>query len=604
MDARPQDIARGRALGGACVRVAAGVLLALAARPAGGQAVTPLLVRADSLWGAGRPDSAAVLYRAALMQDSLASSRAVFRVATTLAWASRTDSALALFARYERMEPGDYGGPLARARTLAWASRYAPALGVLDSLSQAMPLEREIALFRAQVLAWAGDLSAAAARYRDWLVRSPEDDDARAGLARTLSWDGRFDDAAAEYGLLASRAPAEAAKGIARVTAWRGDLDAARAQWADVTVRFPTDPEGWTGLAQVERWQGRARDADRALAQALVVRPGYPDAISQRAWVRAELAPAGDVSVAYGNDSDQNRMLTTTVSGSLAPPWQGRATLSAQFRTAEFSAFRGTSTAVRLSSSWTPAGTAWTLRGEGGVTLLSGDDPTVGLLPIGGPPGSVPASRSVGTLLSYSVRASGPVAPRVVAGISASGGPFDETAVLIVRRIRSDGLDGDISITLPGRFTVGGGASWARIGNGATPNARLAMSGALRYAVTRGSWLGVVARTFGYDTTAGGDGYFAPQRFTLVEAAAHFELPKDIGWNVLADVGVGTQTIRIGSNPSTNKGAQRAQLGVLYRPIPGTEWSAVLWIANVASPFAATSEYRAGGLTARGRLVF
>ncbi len=599
--------ARARALRGACAHACAGLALA-AALPLGARAqsaVTTLIVRADTLWEAGRTDTAAVLYRAALADDSLATPRAVLRVAIAFSWANQTDSALRYFARYARMEPGDYRGPLGRARTLAWASRHGAALATLDSLAAALPSAREVALFRAQVLAWAGDLAGAKAQYRAWLTAHADDDEARAGLARTLTWDGRFDDAATEYRSLEARLPAEAAKGIARVTAWRGDLVAAHAQWAQVTERYPLDPEGWVGLAQVSRWQGRALDADRALAQALVVSPGYADAISQRVWVRADLAPAGDVLTAYTNDSDQNRMLTVATSAAATPPWPGRLTATVQTRRAEFSAYTGTSTAVRAVASWAPGGTAWTFAVDAGVTV-QGDNASTFLAPGGaGAPGGRPlASDRPSALFAYGLRATGPVAAGVVGSIGVAGGAFDETAVLIVRRIRTDGVDGDLTATLPGRFTLSAGAGWATIGNGSSPNRRLMFNGALRYTLSRGSWIGALARTFAYDTSAGADGYFAPQRFTLFEAAAHFELPRDIGWNVLADAGLGSQAIRIGGASDEAKGAQRAQLGVLYRPTPGTELLGSVWIANVASPFATTADYRAGGITLRGRLRF
>ena len=571
-----------------------GAVLAAACAQSGGaqgggaQGARELLARGDSLWGAGKTDSAAVVYRAALALDSLASAGAVLRVANVFAWTSRTDSALRWYARFERMEPHDASGPIGRARALAWASRYEGSLAVLDSLVRAAPSERDAVLLRAQVAAWAGDLTGSTAEYRAWIGTHAGDDEARAGLARTLSWDGKFEEAAAEYRALEVRMPAEAAKGLARLTSWRGDLEGSRAQWTDVTVRYPKDPEGWTGLAQVQRWQGRVRESDTALGQALALSPGDPDAIAQRAWVKSDLAPSGEVLLAYSNDSDQNQATTLAVTTGVAPAWQGRATVMAQVRRASLGAFIGTTTSLRAATTWTPSGTAWSLRGEVGISLLTDNQ----------------AATVQGTAIAYVARASGTVAEGVVAGVTVAGGSFDETATLITKRIRTDGVDGDLAVTLPGRFSLLGGIGWAKVGNGATPNSRLTLSGAVHYALSRGSWLGVRVRSQGYDTTAAGDGYFAPQRFTVAELAAHFELPKDIGWNVLADAGVGTQSIAVTGTPTTNTGTQRAQLGVLFRPEPGQEFSAAIWIANVASPFTVTTDYRAGGVIVRGRLRF
>ena len=569
------------------------VLGAAPAAPAAAQRPADLAVRADSLWRAGATDSAVRLYHVILAPDSLASSRAVYRIATSLAWAAKTDRALALYSRYERMEPTDWGGPLARSRTQAWAGRYKPSLATLDSLARARPEEQEVALLRAQVLAWAGDLAPSANRYREWLARHTDDDEARAGLARTLSWDGRFDEAEAEYRALATRAPAEGTKGLARIAAWRGNLRDAEQQWAATTAAYPKDPETWVGLALVQRWQGRARDADRSLAAALRVTPGYPDAISQRAYVRAELEPAVDPVLAYTNDSDQNRVTTLSVAGSIAPSWQGRAFGVVQWRQGTLGPTTGSSATVRGGATWTPIGSPMMLRAELGMSFLSRS------ISVGGTPRSGPASQVL-----YALRASGPLTSRVSVGLALAGGAFDETAVLIAGGVRTDGVDADVTVVLPARLTLSGGAGWMRVGSGTVANQRAAFSGALRYAVTRASWVGVVARTFGYDTLAAADGYFSPQRFSLAEVAAHFELPRDLGWNVAADAGIGAQEIRVGSAPSSGKDAQRAAIALLYRPRPGTEYSAGLWIANVASPFAATSEYRAGGLSLRGRVGF
>lgn len=571
-----------------------GCILVLASPAAvASQEAAALIRRGDSAWQAGHQDSAATLYRAALAQDSLASSRAVFRVATTMAWASRTDSALALFARYERMEPRDWSGPLARARTQAWASRTSSALGTLDSLAAAHPTEREVVLLRAQVQSWAGDLASSGKGYGAWVAAHPDDDEARAALARTLAWDGRFDAAEREYQSLLPRLPAEAIKGLARVSSWRGDYETARRRWIDATVAYPADPECWVGLGQVERWMGRTRDAERSLTSALRIRPGYGDALSQLGWVHAELQPALLPLLSLTDDSDANRVTTLSLSGDMAPSWQGRLAGGVQLRQAVLGPTSGTSLTLRGGASWAPFGATWSVRAEAGLSLLQRS------LAIGSPLVPGPGSQWL-----YALRVGGPLTPGLSIGASASGGAFDETAVLIARGLRTDGVDVEATLSLPARLTLTAGASWMRVGGGAVANSRNAVSAGLRYTLARGAWVGVQGRTFGFDTLARFDGYFSPQRFTLLEAAAHFELPKDLGWNLIADVGIGGQEIRVGTAPSSGKDAQRASIAIVYRHTPKTEVSAGLWIANVASPFAASSEYRAGGLTLRGRVGF
>jgi tetratricopeptide (TPR) repeat protein len=585
-----------RARAGAVALVAG----ALVARPAAAQDAARL-ARADSLWAAGQVDSAAAIYRTVLGATPTARPDLVLRVANAFAWSQRTDSALAWYAHYARLAPGDAQGPVGRARTLAWAARRAEALVVLDSVVRAAPAERDAVLLRAQVQAWAGDLGQAADSYRAWLATHADDDEARAGLARTLSWDGRFEDAATEYKRLEARAPAEAAKGIARVTAWRGDLAAAQAQWSDVTRRFPQDPEGWTGLAQVERWQGRTREADAALARALAVSPGYADAVEQRAWVRADLATAGDVLVATNTDSDKNSGLTVSATSLFTPAWQGRVSVQGVWRRTTLGVTDGSTFGLRAATTWRPDGTAWSVRAELGIAKLW---PESGTAACAGSGCVLPARSTADVQVAYAVRVGGPIAAGITAGLGVSGAPFDETATLIQNRIRTDGVDADATVTLPGKFSMAGTLGWARVANGTVRNSRVMVTGQVRYALARASWVGVNGRLTAYDTTAFTDGYFAPQRFGLAELALHGELPRELGWNVIGEAGLGVQVIRVIGGAPSNQPAQRAQAGVVYRPVPGTEAALTLWIANVASPFSGTTDYRAGGLTVRGRLVF
>jgi hypothetical protein len=123
-------------------------------------------------------------------------------------------------------------------------------------------------------------------------------------------------------------------------------------------------------------------------------------------------------------------------------------------------------------------------------------------------------------------------------------------------------------------------------------------------AVRRGFSVGVAARSFGYDTLARGDGYFAPSAFLLVEGNTHLEVGRELGWSATVDGGVGRQTIRFtpDAEPRGNL-AQRVGLGLLYRPTPGTELGASYGFANVAAPgTVSAAEYRAQSLSLRARL--
>jgi tetratricopeptide (TPR) repeat protein len=152
-----------------------------------------ILASADQAWTAGRYDDALVGYQAVLGRDST-SARAVFRVATLLAWRNDLERSVSLFRLYARLAPGDEDGLIGLARSLAWRGDYAQAIALCDSVVAANPRQREAALLAAQAMAWSGSLQGAIARYQRWLSAHDNDAEAWTGLAKVWQWAGHFDE--------------------------------------------------------------------------------------------------------------------------------------------------------------------------------------------------------------------------------------------------------------------------------------------------------------------------------------------------------------------------------------------------------------------------
>ena len=166
---------------------------------AGEPRVAQLLAAGDEAWRAGKLDEALARYEAVLRNDST-SARAVFRVATMLAWRNDLRRSESMFRFYLRLAPGDDDGRIGLARTLAWAGRYEQSVAVCDSILAVNPKQRDAALLAAQARAWSGNLRAAIDRYRGWLSAHPADAEAWMALAQTWQWADRADEARSALG--------------------------------------------------------------------------------------------------------------------------------------------------------------------------------------------------------------------------------------------------------------------------------------------------------------------------------------------------------------------------------------------------------------------
>ncbi len=549
------------------------------------------LARADSAYQAGAYPLAQALYEGIVARESSPASIAVFRLATLRSWDNRLDEAVALYRRYIIQEPRDAEGRIALARTLAWGGHYSSSIATYDSLIASNQGTRDATLGRAQTMAWAGRLEEALASYKVWTRDHPTDREASMDYARALAWNNQMEDAEVLYTELARTGNATATKGLARVIGWRGDLQRSERTWRQVLVTDPADPEALTGLAQVLSWQGRQSDAETALEQALRANPAYGDARTLLREVRADLRPSVTITGVGINDSDDNRSTVLMIDYVARALWNGSVGGRYTERSANFSAIDSRAHAVSLFGRWQPAGSSWQIRADGGVTRHSST--------------FVPSTSRQRTIGSGGLRVSGNVGRSLIVGLSGSRMPFDETALLIANGVVSSELGAEAQITLPAHFTLSGGASHARLTGGTSENSRNAFSSTLRWSNNRRWSLAVGGRQFGYDTTSFGDGYFAPRRYTLVEAGARTHVGANLGWNGDADVGLGSQNIGLFGSKAGSRLAERAALTLGYRFDPAREVSASGGYANVAAPGQSSgSEYKWYTFSLRARLGF
>jgi tetratricopeptide (TPR) repeat protein len=543
------------------------------------------VVRADSAWDHDSYVLAAELYQSAVIADP-SNSHAVFRLATLRAWDGQFEEGIGLYRRYVALEPQDTEGRLALARTIAWSGKYPSAIAIYDSVIARDKTYRDAVLGRAQTLAWAGQLTDALSTYQHWVSEHPNDREASLEYARALSWNGQLDEAEQIYTPLARTGDANAQKGLARVIAWRGDLQRSEHEWRQVLDIRPNDAEALTGLAQTLRWEGRQSDAESALHLALRANPTYGDARALLRWVQADLRPTATVTGLSTNDSDNNRANNLLVDYSRPSAWN--TTIGGRYteRRADFAAIESQVHSVNLFARWQPG--SWQLRADGGASRHSSN--------------FGPSAAKSSTLGNGALHASGIIGRALTVGLGASRAPFDETALLIANGVLSAEYAGEAELLLPGRLTLMGGGSHARITGGARDNARNAFSSALRWNYNRRWSLAVGGRQFGYDTTSV-DGYFSPRRYTLAEGSARGRLGSELGWNADADFGLGRQTVELYGVSATSRVAERASASIGYRIDPSQEVNFFGSYANVAAPGQTSgSDYKAYSFGLRVRL--
>ena len=385
------------------------------------------------------------------------------------------------------------------------------------------------ALYRLAVLdSWDGKLQRSLERFGRLRRLEPADPDIMVAHARVLAWAGKTGVAERLYDSVLATRPdrSDALAGRARAIAWAGDLDRAERLWRSALEVHPEDAEILVGLAQTLFWRGKPELAESYVTRARQLAPDEREARDLLSLVRAARRPAITTAGSYAHDSDDNAFVAQdgSITGSLGRDLRG--TLQAGWRRATDPARTGLSYGAG-GYVIAPLGRGAVLRAGLGIRRLAPDggtarSPLTAQLGIGLRP-----ARFAALSLAYSRT------------------PFDETALLIDSGYVMDGVDLSFDATpRPGlSISGGGGLAWL---SDAVSNRRAGGVLAVMTTPWRGIELGVLGRMMGYRIPNPGAGYFAPNRFGVLEARVTGTWRRE-RWAIRTDAGVGTQQVGTGA---------------------------------------------------------
>jgi tetratricopeptide (TPR) repeat protein len=443
----------------------------------------------DEAWSQGHYEAARTAYMKVLATNPQ-SGHANLRVGIMLSWAGKTDSALIFLARARAAQPNDTDVRLAQAQAMAWNKQYPAALLRYDSILSAQP-----------------DLRAALL-----------------GRARTLSWAGRLDEAQSVYGRLIDRdsTDRDALLGQAQVHGWKGELQSAERQYRRILGLNGRDADARVGLGYVYLWQGRSAAAGKQAEYALAIDPGHKTARELHNAVQANTRTVIEISANWSSDSDENTNFWQTLTASL--PLNDRLGIFASINALEAS---------------DPVRDATRVGGETGITL------TAGALQLTGAAGARrlnPEIAEARTSATYRGQLRYRPSSALGLGIGYSRTPFDEIASLIERELDLELLEGGFDVRPLSGLTLfaSGGVLWLSDGNH-----RNSVSAGATQKVLRRFFVGAFGRTLSYERR--GLGYFSPDRFTVLEGTAGYNLEQG-SWIGNLSGGLGAQ--RVGKDGS------------------------------------------------------
>src|SRR5437868_5831594 len=380
------------------------------------------------------------------------------------------------------------------------------------------------ALYQLAILdSWDGKLGRSLERFARLRRLAPRDDDITVAHARVLAWADRTAAAGALYDSVLARAPdrTDALAGRARTVAWSGDLDRAERLWREGLARHADDPELLIGLAQTLSWKGQPALAEGYAARARVLAPQDRTVLELERELRAAVRPSVRTTVDGAGDSDGNTFVAQEAYYEASLSTAVRGTLRAGWRRASLGAIGGASYGAGGQVS-APLGANAAVQAGLGVRRL---EPDLGR-----------ATTPLTAALGLRFRPSRDVA----AGVGYSRSPFDDTAALIDSGFVVDALDWSVDISPSPRWSVsaGGGGAWLSDGN---HNRRYSAVAAVLARVAPGVQVGPFARVMGY-RRSGALGYFAPNRFTVLEARMTADWRR-ARWGARVDGGVGSQQV-------------------------------------------------------------
>jgi len=368
---------------------------------------------------------------------------------------------------------------------------------------------------------WDGKLTRALARLARLRRLEPTDGDFMVDEARVLAWAGRTRASELLYDSVLVHAPGrtDALAGRARAVAWSGELQRAERLWREALALHPDDPELLIGLAQTLSWRGQNVLAEAYATRARELAPGDRTVLELQRTLRAALRPQVATSGDGAGDSDGNDFIAWDGSYTRSLGSAVRGTLHSGWRRATDASQVGLSYGANASAV-AAVGSGAVLRAGAGLRRLAPDSGS----------GTLPLTAELG-LGIHPVRFA-------AVGIGYSRAPFDETALLIRRGFVIDGLDASADLVPSPHWSIslGGGGGWISDGN-----RRYSAVAAVLARVLPGLELGPFARLLSYRSSPQ-DGYFAPDRFTVLEGRAVFDWRR-ARWGVRADGGAGTEQV-------------------------------------------------------------
>jgi tetratricopeptide (TPR) repeat protein len=444
---------------------------------------------ADSAWNQGRYQAARAAYARVLVINPK-SVRANLRMGTLLSWQGKLDSALMFLGRARALEPADHDVRLAQAQVMAWNKQYDDALLRYDSLLAIRPGLRDALLGRARTLSWAGRLGEAQTVYRDLIAKDSTDRDAVLGAAQ--------------------------------VSAWKGDLPGAERRYRALLARNSRDLEARVGLGYVYLWEGRDAAAGRQAGYALGIDSTHKAVRELKRAVRSNTRPAAEVTANWSNDSDHNTSFWQNLAGS-APLGGGIGVF-------------GSVNALQTSD---PVREASRVGAELGLTMTAG---SLQLMGAGGARRLNPEVAETRTVATYRGQLRYRPIPALRFGVSYSRLPFDEIASLIEQGLDMELLEAGFDARpLPGLTVYGGGGGlWLSDGN-----SRWSANAGLTQKIFRHFFIGAFGRRLEYDHA--GIGYFSPDRFSVLEGLAGYNLESG-AWSGSLSGGLGAQQIGKGGS--------------------------------------------------------
>jgi tetratricopeptide (TPR) repeat protein len=210
--------------------------------------------------------AAASIYRAMLQQPERSDDASLWtRLGEVEARAGNAEAAAAAYARAADLSPGDADAQRDASRAYATAQLPAPALVYLEQAIALRPDDDALKIDRVRLANWLGDYALAERTLDELLAENPGRADISADLGRVRAWQGRLGEADDLFEAHLESFPDDRLAWIdrARIAIWNGDyaravdlLDAHDRQFLQ-----PPDDKTQVERARALAWSGRWREA-------------------------------------------------------------------------------------------------------------------------------------------------------------------------------------------------------------------------------------------------------------------------------------------------------------------------------------------------------